>query len=414
MKKVVLAYSGGLDTSVCIPLLREHYGYDFVIAVTVDVGQPEEDIREAKERGEKLSDKHVVVDAKGEFVRDYVFRLIKANGCYEGYVLGTAIARPLIAKKVVEVAIKEGADALAHGCTGKGNDQLRFDAVFRSTNMEVVAPIREMSLTREEEREYARRHGIFFEGEKRWSIDENIWSRSIEGGELEEPDFFPPEEVFKWTLPVDKTPEEAEIIRIGFERGVPVSIDGEELDGVSLIKRLNEIGGKHGVGRTDMIEDRVLGFKSREVYEHPAATILLKAHQDLERLVLTRNELRFKEIVDKAWSELVYQGLVTDPLYSALNAFIDKTQERVSGEVYVKLWKGTARVVGRESPNSLYSKDVSFDVKVEQRAAEGFSFYHSLQSRIVSSYTKTNTRGESESTKLKASTSRRGSEEDRK
>jgi argininosuccinate synthase len=382
MTKVVLAYSGGLDTSVCIPLLREHYGYDEVIAAIVDVGQPEEDIKEAKERGEKLSDLCKLIDAKQEFVRDYIFPLIKANGNYEGYVLGTAIARPLIAKKVVEIANEEQADAVAHGCTGKGNDQLRFDAVFRTTDLDVIAPVREMSLTREEEKHYAVEHGISFESEKRWSVDENIWNRSIEGSELEDPSFIPPEEIFQWTVSTDKAPNAAEIIRIGFERGIPVSLNEITMNGVSLIKKLNEVGGKHGVGRTDMIEDRVLGFKSRETYEHPAATILLVAHLDLEQLVLTRNELRFKDIVDKTWSELVYQGLLLDPLYKSLNAYINETQDRVNGTVYLKLEKGVARVVGRESANALYSKDVSFDVKQEQRGAEGFSLYHGLQSRI--------------------------------
>lgn len=379
--KVVLAYSGGLDTSVCIPLLREHYGFDEVIAVTVDIGQPPEDIKEAKEMGRRLSDKHILIDAKKEYVYDYIFPLIKANGCYEGYVLGTAIARPLIARKVVEVALKENADAVAHGCTGKGNDQLRFEAVFRAANLKVVAPIRELNLTRREEIKYARKHGIEAPEEKRWSVDENIWNRSIEGGELEDPNFVPPEEIFKWTVPPEKAGE-PEVIEVSFERGVPVALNGEKLDGVSLIKKLNDIGGRHGIGRTDIIEDRVLGFKSREIYEHPAATILLTAHKDLERLVLTRNELRFKEIVDRVWSELVYCGLTIDPLYDALNAFIDKTQERVSGEVRVKLEKGCARVVARRSPYSLLSKEVSFDVKTEQRAAEGFIFFHCLQQRI--------------------------------
>lgn len=382
MKRVVLAYSGGLDTSVCIPLLRERYGYDEVIAVTVDVGQPEDDVKEAVERGKKLSDVHKLIDAQEEFVRDYIFLLIKANGNYEGYVLGTAIARPLIAKKVVEVAREENADAVAHGCTGKGNDQLRFDAVFRTTDLDVVAPIRELSLTREEERKYAAEHGITFETEKRWSMDENIWSRSIEGSELEDPAFVPPEEIYKWTVSPDKAPEDAEVIKIGFEHGIPVSLNGRSADGVSLIKKLNEVGGKHGIGRTDIIEDRVLGFKSREIYEHPAATILLEAHRDLEQLILTRNELRFKEFVDRRWSELVYQGLIMDPLYASLNAFVDKTQERINGMVSMKLEKGAARVVGRASPDALYSKDVSFDVKQEQRGAEGFSMYHGFQSRM--------------------------------
>ncbi len=383
MKKVALAYSGGLDTSVCIPLLRERYGYDEVIAVTVDVGQPEAEIKEAKERGKKLSDSYREVDAKEEFVHEYIFPLIKANGCYEGYVLGTAIARPLIAKHVVEVAKEEKAAAVAHGCTGKGNDQLRFDAVFRATDLDVVAPVREMSLTREEEKRYAEEHGISFATEPRWSVDENIWSRSIEGSKLEDLSFVPPEEIFQWTVSADKAPENAEIIKIGFEKGIPVSLNETKMDGVSLIQKLNELGGKHGVGRTDIIEDRVLGFKARENYEHPAATLLLVAHHDLEQLVLTRNELRFKDFVDSTWSELVYQGLVMDLLYESLNAFIDKTQERVNGMVYVRLEKGIARVVGRESPNALYSRDVSFDVKQEQKSAEGFSMYHGFQSRIA-------------------------------
>ena len=354
-----------------------------MIAVTVDVGQPEDDLKEAKERGETLSDSHRAVDAKEEFVCGYLFPLIKANGNYEGYVLGTAIARPLIANRVVGIAKEEQADAVAHGCTGKGNDQLRFDAVFRTTDLEVVAPIRELSLTRDAEMTYAEEHGISFETEKRWSVDENIWSRSIEGSELEDPAFFPPEEIFQWTVSPDKAPEAAEIIKLAFEGGIPVSLNGAKTDGVSLIMKLNEMGGKHGIGRTDMIEDRVLGFKARETYEHPAATLLLTAHRDLEQLILTRNELRFKELVERTWSELVYQGLVMDPLYASLNAFVDKTQERVNGTVYVRLERGIARVVGRASPNALYSMDVSFDSTREQKSAAGFSLYHGFQSRIV-------------------------------
>ncbi len=383
MKKVALAYSGGLDTSVCIPLLKEHYGYDYVIAVIVDVGQPEEDINEAQKRGKELSDKYVTIDAKSEFVNDYVFPLIKANGNYEGYILGTSIARPLIARKVVKVAIKEGAEALAHGCTGKGNDQLRFDLIFRSTDMRVIAPMRELNLIRKEEHKYAAEHGIEISADKKWSIDENIWSRSIEGDLLEDPTFIPPEDIFKWTASPEDGPD-AEIIEIGFECGIPTSLNGKALDGVKLIERLNRFGGKHGVGRTDMIEDRVLGLKARENYEHPAATILLKAHKNLESLVLTRNELRFKEIVDSTWSELVYQGLVIDPLYDDLNAFIKSTQKRVSGSVKLRLFKGRAGVVARSSPYALYSKEmVSFDDKtLDQKDAEGYSKYHGFQARL--------------------------------
>ena len=386
MRKVALAYSGGLDTSVCIPILKEHYGYDHVITVVVDVGQPEDDLKEAEERANILSDKHITIDAKSEFVNDYLFPLIKANGNYEGYVIGTSIARPLIARKIVEVAKEEGAEALAHGCTGKGNDQLRFELIFRTTDMKVVAPMRELNLTRSEECKYAEEHGVKFSTDKVWSIDENIWSRSIEGGELEDPGFIPPEEIFCWTVSAEKAPD-AETIEIGFEGGVPITLNGERLDGLSLIGRLNELGGGHGVGRTDMIEDRVLGLKARENYEHPAATILLTAHKDLEQLVLTRNELRFKEMVDSRWSELVYEGLVIDPLYDDLNAFIEKTQERVAGTVKVKLYKGSATVVARGSPYAIYSQElVSFDDKaLDQKDAEGFAKYHGFQARMFKS-----------------------------
>ncbi len=385
MKKVVLSYSGGLDTSVCIPLLKEHYGCDYAITVTVDVGQPEKEIEQAEKKASLISDKHYTIDAKEEFVEDYIFPLIKANGSYEGYVLGTSIARPLIARKVVEIAQKENADALCHGCTGKGNDQLRFEAVFRNTAFEVIAPMRDMNLTREWEIAYAKKHGIPVSATKSkpWSVDENIWSRSIEGGRLEEPDFIPPEEIFEWTVQPENT-SDAEIVDIGFEKGVPVSINGKNLDGVSLIQRLNKTGGAHGVGRTDMIEDRVLGLKARENYEHPAATILLTAHKDLERLVLTRDELRFKSLVDETWSELAYKGLVDEPLFFDLNAFIYKTQERVTGNVKIKLYKGSAKIIARDSPFALYSADLcSFDSKtIDQKDAEGCCKYHGFQARM--------------------------------
>ncbi len=385
MKKVVLAYSGGLDTSVCIPLLKEHYGCDYAVTVTVDVGQPEKEIEMAEKKAAVISQKHITIDAKDEFVTDYIFPLIKANGSYEGYVLGTSIARPLIAKKVVEVAKKEKAQALAHGCTGKGNDQLRFETVFRSTTLEVFAPMRDMNLTREWEMEYAKEHGIPVAATKSkpWSVDENLWSRSIEGGRLEEPDFVPPEEIFEWTVPPEKAGD-AEEIDIGFEHGVPVSVNGKKMDGVALIQKLNMIGGAHGVGRTDMMEDRVLGLKARENYEHPAATILLTAHRDIEKLVLTRDELRFKANVDETWSELAYKGLVNEPLFSDLNAFIDNSQERVTGNVKIRLYKGSAKVVARSSPYALYSAEFSsFDSKaIDQKDAEGVCKYHGFQARM--------------------------------
>jgi argininosuccinate synthase len=385
VKKAVLAYSGGLDTSICVPLLKEKYDCDEVITVAVDVGQPREDVEEATEKAQNISDLHFTLDVREEFVNDYIFPLIKANGDYEGYVMGTSIARPLIAKKVVEIAEKEGASMLAHGCTGKGNDQLRFEAVFSLTDMEVVAPMRDMNLTREWEIEYAKQHGIpvSVTSSKPWSIDENIWSRSIEGGKLEDPGYIPPEEIYNWTVDPAQAPD-AQTIEIGFENGVPVSLDGKTMDGVTLIEKMNKIAGSHGVGRTDMIEDRVLGLKARENYEHPAATVLLTAHRDLEKLVLTRSELKFKAMVDAEWSELAYLGLVDEPLYEDLNAFIDSTQQRVTGTVTVKLYKGNVYIMARTSPNGLYSEDlVSFDSKViDQQDAEGFSKYHGFQARL--------------------------------
>ncbi len=382
MSKVVLCYSGGLDTTVCIFLLREKYGFDEVVTVTVDVGQPEDEIREAEERGKRYADKHYTIDAKEDFVKA-IFQLIKANGDYEGYVLGTALARPIIAEKVLNVALKENADAVAHGATGKGNDQLRFDNIFYQSNLRVIAPMRELNLTREWEIDYAIEKGIDVPvtKEKPWSIDENLWSRSIEGGKLENPSYIPPEEIYDWTVSEAK---DTEIIKIDFEKGIPVAINDEKMGGYELIKRLNEIGGKHGIGRTDMMEDRVLGLKARENYEHPAATILITAHRDLEKLVLSRRELKFKKFVEEEWAELVYYGLVNDPLFEALNAFIDKTQERVTGWVKMKLGDGYAMPIARFSEFSLYNEELtSFDsLAIDQSLAEGFSRFHGLQGRI--------------------------------
>ncbi|KAF5414138.1 MAG: Argininosuccinate synthase [Candidatus Methanogaster sp.] len=388
MKTVVLAYSGGLDTSVCIPLLKERYDYDKVITVVADVGQPTSEIDDATRRAETLADAHYTLDLKDEFVEDYLFPSIKANGLYEGYVLGTALARPLIAKKIAEVAETENADALAHGCTGKGNDQLRFEVVFRATDFDVVAPMRDLNLSREWEIDYARDHNIpvTVSREKIWSVDENLWSRSIEGGELEDPYSIPPEEIYGWTAsPEAKDAPAPEIVELAFMDGVPVALNGSVMDGVTLIRQLNTIGGAHGIGRSDKIEDRVLGLKAREIYEHPAATILLTAHRDLESLVLTREELRFKAIVDDTWAELAYKGLVDEPLYSDLCAFVDETQKRVTGDVKVRLYAGSATVVARRSDFALYSEElVSFGESViDQRDSEGFSKYHGFQARLV-------------------------------
>jgi len=383
---IVLAYSGGLDTSICIPLLKERYEYDRVVTVAVHVGQRDEEIRVATEKGKKLADKHYTVDARQKFVRDHIFPAIKANGSYEGYPMGTSLARPLIAQEVVNVARKEGATAVAHGCTGKGNDQLRFDFIFRGAGLEVIAPIRELNLTRDWEINYARQHKIPVPVKKGkpWSMDENCWSRSIEGGKLEDPSYHPPEEIYLWTVAPEKAPAKPEQITIGFEKGIPVSISGKKMPGYDLIQKLNIIAGNHSIGRNDMIEDRILGLKARENYEHPAATVLLTAHRDLESLVLSREELVFKRSVDDKWSELAYMGLVHEPLYAALNAFIDTTQERMTGSVDLELFKGTVRVLGRSSDLALYSDDlVSFDsASIDQCHAIGVSQYYGIQARL--------------------------------
>jgi argininosuccinate synthase len=383
---IVLAFSGGLDTSICVPLLKERYGYDRVVTVAVDVGQTEADILMATEKGERIADRHVTIDARDRFVNEHVFRAIRANGSYEGYPMGTALARPLIAGECVRIAKEEGAAAVAHGCTGKGNDQLRFDFIIRASGLDVVAPIREQNLTREWEIDYAAEHGIPVPvaKEKPWSMDENCWSRSIEGGRLEDPAYHPPEEIWHWTTAPEGAPDTPADLSITFEEGVPIALDGELMKGFDLVMALNRLAGAHGVGRNDMIEDRVLGLKARECYEHPAATVLLAAHRDLERLVLTRQELAFKAGVDEKWSELAYMGLVYEPLYCALNSFVDETQGVVSGTVDLRLFKGGLRVLGRSSPYALYSDElVSFDsTSLDQCSAIGFSEYFGLQARM--------------------------------
>jgi argininosuccinate synthase len=384
---IVLAYSGGLDTSICIPLLKERYEYTRVVTVVVNVGQRDEEIETATAKGKKFADRHYTIDAREKFVRDHIFPAIKANGSYEGYPMGTSLARPLIAEEVVKIAKKEGASAVAHGCTGKGNDQLRFDVIIRSAGLDVVAPVRELNLTRDWEIRYAKEHRIPIPVKKGkpWSMDENCWSRSIEGGRLEDPAYHPPEEIYLWTVSPRQAPDKPETLTIGFEKGVPVALNGKKLKGYDLIQKLNVFAGAHGIGRNDLIEDRILGLKARENYEHPAATVLLTAHRDLEGLVLSRQEIAFKHIVDDKWSELAYMGLVGEPLYSALNAFIDTTQERVNGLVDLELFKGSVRVLGRSSPDSLYSNDlVSFDSEsLDQCHAIGVSHYYGIQARIL-------------------------------
>lgn len=378
MIKVVLAYSGGLDTSVAIKWLEERYDAR-VITLTVDVGQ-QENLKAIADKAKMIGvEKHYSIDAKAEFAKNYLYPSIKANGLYEGkYPLSTALARPLIASKLVEVAQKERADAVAHGCTGKGNDQVRFDITVKALdpNLKIIAPVREWNLSREEEIKYAKERGVPVEEKKSvFSIDQNLWGRSIESGPLEQPDFEPPEDAFEWVKPLAKTPDEPGYIELEFKGGVPLSMDGLEMSPVDLISALNEKAGLHAIGVIDHIEDRLVGIKSREVYECPAAICLIEAHKDLEKMVLTRHQLMFKELVDKEWAWLVYTGLWVDPLRRNLDAFIDSTQGVVDGKVRLKLYKGGLRVVGRKAEKSLYEiKLATYDKTsiFKQKAAEGF------------------------------------------
>ena len=389
-KKVALAFSGGLDTTVCVPLLEEKYGFDEVIGVTVDVGQPEAEFAEARETASALGVEHFVVDAREEFA-ELCLESVTANATYQGYPLGTALARPVIAEAILDVAIEEDCDALAHGCTGKGNDQLRFEAVWRDSPLDVIAPVRELGLTREWENEYAAEQGLPVEGgsEGRYSIDSNLWSRSIEGSELEDPSTIPEDDIYEWTD--NPGGVESELVDIAFENGIPAAVDGEALGPVELIEGLNALAGAHGVGRTDMMEDRMLGLKVRENYEHPAATVLLTAHEALEGLVLTREQREFKQQVDQQWAWKAYQGLIDAPLMTALEGFVDATQERVTGTVTVKLEGGHCRAVARESEFAVYSESAaSFDEgtvtgSITQEDATGVAKYHGFQSRLANS-----------------------------
>ena len=379
MAKVVLAFSGGLDTSVMVKWLQEKYGYD-VVTLTLDLGQGK-DLKKVEEKAWSLGVvNHYSIDAREEFINDYVVPAIKANALYmDAYPISSSLSRPLIASKLVEVAELEGAEAVAHGCSGKGNDQVRFDITIKALNpkLRIIAPVREWNMTRDKEIEYAKEHGIPIPAtvDSPYSIDQNLWGRSIECGILEYPEKEPPEEIYEWTVPPEKAPDEAEYLTIGFEEGVPISLNGEEMTTLELVEKVKTIAGRHGVGRIDHIEDRIVGLKSREVYECPAAITILKAHFDLEKMVLTRHEKLFKRIVDHEWAYLVYAGLWMDPLKEALDAFIDKTQERVTGEVTLKLYKGNTHVIGRSSPYSLYDLNLAtYDISstFDQTAAVGF------------------------------------------
>jgi len=361
-KKMVLAYSGGLDTSISIKWLKENYNMD-VIAVMVDCGQPD-DLKEASKRAMDIGAvKSVIIDARDEFIDDFIFPSIKTNLKYEKkYTLATALARPLIAKKLVEVAKRENAGAVAHGSTAKGNDQVRFDVAIRSLapDFKIIAPQREWGISREEGIEYAKKYNIKLNVNKKspYSIDENLWGRSIECGVIEDPWKEPPDEIYKWTKVIKKS-SDSEYIEIGFKKGIPVSINGKIIKPFKLIKKLNEIAGSYGIGRIDMVENRLVGIKSREIYEAPAAEVLIEAHGQMESLVLDRELMHYKSLLEEKMAELVYYGLWFTPLRECLYAFMDKSQKFVTGTVKVKLDKKSFKVVGRKSEYSLYDIDLA-------------------------------------------------------
>ncbi|MGF1480539.1 MAG: argininosuccinate synthase [Cyanophyceae cyanobacterium] len=394
--KVVLAYSGGVDTSVCIPYLKQEWGVQEVITLAADLGQGEElgPIQEKALRCGAVES--LVENATESFIKDYAFPAIQANALYENrYPLSTSLARPLIAKLLVEAAEKYGADAVAHGCTGKGNDQVRFDVAIMALNpnVKVLAPAREWGMSREETIAYGEKFGIESPVKKSspYSIDRNLLGRSIEAGPLEDPMTEPPEEVYALTRAIADTPDEPEYLEIGFEQGIPTSVNGEQLAPVALIAQLNDLAGKHGVGRIDMIENRVVGIKSREIYETPALLVLIAAHRDLESLTLTADVTQYKRGIEETYSQLVYQGLWFSPLKAALDAFIQKTQERVTGTVRLKLFKGNATIVGRQSANSIYTPDLATygaEDQFDHKAAEGFIYIWGLPTKVWAQKTK--------------------------
>jgi argininosuccinate synthase len=388
-EKIVLAYSGGLDTSVSVKWIQEKYGYD-VIAVSLDVGEGK-DLEAIKDKALKVGAiKSYMIDAKEMLAKEYILPALKANCLYEGkYPISSALSRPLISKILVDIAEKEGAAAVAHGCTGKGNDQVRFEVSIQALNpnLKVVAPVREWGMTRDEEILYAQENGIPIpvDLDNPFSIDANIWGRACEAGVLEDPWAEAPEAAFDWTNPLHLAPEEAEYVEIEFEQGVPVGLNGEKVELVQLIETLNELGGKHGVGRIDHIENRLVGIKSREVYENPAALILINAHKELEFLTLPREVTQFKTQVDQQMAKMIYDGLWYSPLKAALDAFVDETQKVVSGTIRVKLNKGNHMVVGRKSAHSLYNEELATYSKgdaFDHNAAVGFIKIWGLTTKV--------------------------------
>ncbi|MBK4731562.1 argininosuccinate synthase [Oxynema sp. CENA135] len=390
--KVVLAYSGGVDTTVCIPYLKNEWGVEEVITLAADLGQGEE-LGPIKEKALKYgASESLVADATEVFVKNYAFPAIQANALYENrYPLSTALARPLIAKLLVDAADKYGADAVAHGCTGKGNDQVRFDVSIAALNpdLKVLAPAREWGMSREQTIEYGERFGIPAPVKKSspYSIDRNLLGRSIEAGPLEDPWTEPLEEIFVMTKAISDTPDEPEYVEITFTQGLPAAVNGKALDPVALVSELNTLAGRHGIGRIDMVENRLVGIKSREIYETPALLLLIHAHRDLESLTLTKDVTLYKRGIEETYSQLIYNGLWYHPLKDALDAFILKTQEQVSGTVRVKLFKGNATIVGRQSEQSLYTPDLATygaEDQFDHKAAEGFIYVWGLPTRVWS------------------------------
>ncbi len=390
MDKCVLAYSGGLDTSVAIKWIAENYNVA-VIALAVDVGE-EKNYEAIRQKAEDVGAiEALVVDARQEFFTDFLTRGIAANLMYEHkYPAFTALARPLLAKTQVQVAQQKGAKYLAHGCTGKGNDQVRFEVTYAALapDLQVIAPARQWNMTREQEMEYAQQHDIPVPvgKESPYSVDTNLWGRSVECGVIEDPTQEPPDDAWLWTVDVDDAADEPTYIQIQFEEGIPVALDGEQMAGPELVSRLNAMGGANGVGRINMMENRLVGIKSREVYEAPAATIILEAHRDLESLTLDRETLHFKAHLELRYAELVYYGLWYTPLREALDAFMAQTQKRVSGQVTVKLHKGTCQAVARESDWSLYDYGLAtYDAAdvFDASAAEGFIHIWSLPAKVA-------------------------------
>jgi argininosuccinate synthase len=404
--RVLLLYSGGLDTSVMLRWIQEHYDAE-IVTLTVNLGQPDEDweviLGKARDLGAVDA---IVVDAREEFARDYVLPAVKANALYGGgYPLFTALGRPLIAKLAVEHARRTGCDTVAHGCTGKGNDQVRIEATVSTLDPElkVIAPVREWQMGREEEIAYARRHGIPVKGGTEappYSIDDNLWGRSSEGGPIEDLDDPPRDDVFRLVTRPEEAPDQPELVRLGFVRGCPVSLDGEQLGLVELLEQVAAVGRRHGVGIVDHIEDRVVGLKVRDIYEVPAATIVLTAHRELEKLVSTIHQNTFKRTLEDKWAYLCYAGLWHEPLRTDLDAYMDSANQPVTGEITMRLYKGSAVPVARRSANALYDRALaSFGEsggEFSQAASPGFIELFTLQSRMAHRIRTRGSRGENE------------------